>query len=445
MKKNPIKVSVIMPVFNVSLYLRPSLDSILSQTLSDIEVIAVDDGSTDGSFDILESYALRDDRVMVLHNGEPSAGAAGARNFGIRFAQGEYISVLDADDFFEKDMLEKAYCKAKETGADVVLYDGYRYDDKKGIDLKRSSILITGQIPPGKGCFAPWENSDRLFSMTLGAAWNVLFLRMLIRDHHLSFRGFMHGDDFEFVFMAFVHADRIAVLNERLVHYRVNRKGSLSDGISDYPLTCAESLLSFKGHLIADGQYERFRIGFVNFAASYIAFYLKSMTDIHNLRTLYNSLRDRYLSLLGLAKPGVPDLDGQDIKDVRLRELINMIKKEPLEEYLFCRMRKQFPFDETVSWKKTIPSGTRIVLYGADRNGLDVFHTIFWNLDYEVVLWVDEAHEKLGFPISAPEEIADVETDYVLITYLSKPLQEAALSELVKLGIDADKVICIGE
>lgn len=112
------KVSVIIPVYNTEKYLRKCLDSVCNQTLSDIEIICVNDCSTDNSFEILKEYALKDDRIKLIDFKE-NKGAAVARNTGIDEAKGEYIGFVDSDDFIDLDFYEKLYNKAIETGADV--------------------------------------------------------------------------------------------------------------------------------------------------------------------------------------------------------------------------------------------------------------------------------------------------------------------------------------
>ena len=101
-----IKVSVIMPVYNVEKYLHQCMDSLVQQTLTDIEIICVDDGSTDNSLAILQEYAQRDSRIIVLQ--QKNSGAGVARNTGMKIVKGEYLAIVDSDDFFELDMLEKA-------------------------------------------------------------------------------------------------------------------------------------------------------------------------------------------------------------------------------------------------------------------------------------------------------------------------------------------------
>lgn len=114
-----IKVSVIVPMYNVEEYLRECVDSILNQTLKDIEVILVDDGSPDHCGDIAEEYARKDSRVKVIH--QENAGLGPARNAGITEAVGEYVGFVDSDDWVRAKMFEKLYITAKENDSDIVI------------------------------------------------------------------------------------------------------------------------------------------------------------------------------------------------------------------------------------------------------------------------------------------------------------------------------------
>ncbi|MCQ2958500.1 MAG: glycosyltransferase, partial [Candidatus Gastranaerophilales bacterium] len=113
------EVSVIMPVYNTEKYLRECLDSIINQTLKDIEIICVDDGSKDDSGKILDEYAQKDNRIKVIHN--KNQGAAPSRNQGISIAQGKYLSILDSDDIFDTNMLELLFNKAEQNDADITI------------------------------------------------------------------------------------------------------------------------------------------------------------------------------------------------------------------------------------------------------------------------------------------------------------------------------------
>lgn len=107
--KKPL-ISVIVPIYNVELYLERCIISIITQTIHDIEIILIDDGSTDKSSVIADRYALKDDRILVVH--KPNGGLSDTRNAGIKLAKGEYLSFIDSDDWIESTMLESMYEKA---------------------------------------------------------------------------------------------------------------------------------------------------------------------------------------------------------------------------------------------------------------------------------------------------------------------------------------------
>ena len=115
-----IKVSVIIPVYNTENYLRACLDSVVNQTLRDIEIICVNDGSTDNSLSILKEYAQKDSRIVLIN--QKNAGVSVARNNAIAVAKGEYLAFLDSDDWFEPDAVETAYFKISQDKTDVVIF-----------------------------------------------------------------------------------------------------------------------------------------------------------------------------------------------------------------------------------------------------------------------------------------------------------------------------------
>lgn len=127
--KNAPKVSVIIPVYNVEQYLRECLDSVVNQTLKDIEIICVNDGSPDNSLAILEEYAAKDERIKIIN--KENGGLSSARNCAIPLAQGEYIGFVDSDDWIDLDFYEKLYNTAKEYNAEIACADLYRVSDTK--------------------------------------------------------------------------------------------------------------------------------------------------------------------------------------------------------------------------------------------------------------------------------------------------------------------------
>ena len=432
-----IKVSVVMAVYNSEKYIRQAVDSLIYQTLKEIEIILVDDGSKDSSLSILSEYAQNDNRIHVLENKEDSDGAAMARNLGVSAAKGEYLSVVDADDFFEPDMLEKAYQKAKQETAEVVIFDGFRFDDTNQVDLCRNTILCHDMLPEGfNGSYlAPQDNAEDLFRMTLGAAWNTLIALEHVRKHDLRFASFHHADDLEFVYLAFALSKRIAVLPERLIHYRVNINTSQAARVTEWPDTAWKAMLSFRKKLEDKGLFETYRTAFIRVAMKYQLFYLNSMKDCGSFIRLYRDLKDGKLKALGIA-----DATEEELHDEGFIEQRRLILSYEPEEYLFRKMNGMPPFDEAKAWKNGLPRGSRLVVYGADRLGVDVVHSILWNQDYKLTAWVDEQYESLGYPVQSPDMIKGMEYDYILIVSRSKENYERIRSMLEGRGIVTEKL-----
>ena len=123
-----VMVSVIIPVYNAEMYIAEGLDSLIHQTYSALEIICVDDGSTDGTYSILETYRLKESRIKLFRQDNQYAGAA--RNKGIGAAEGKYLLFVDADDFCREDMVEKLVNKAESESTNILIFDLNLYDDK---------------------------------------------------------------------------------------------------------------------------------------------------------------------------------------------------------------------------------------------------------------------------------------------------------------------------
>ena len=178
------KVSVIIPVYNVEKYLRECLNSVVNQTLKDIEIICVNDGSTDNSLAILQEYAKNDKRIVLINQENKNAGAA--RNTGLAHATGEYLSFLDSDDFFELNMLEEMYNSAKENSLDIVICDYDKYNTVEKIYKAPKKTLTTDSWD---GIIFNYKDvPDGIFTGFLIAAWNKMFSRKFIEKNNLKFQ-----------------------------------------------------------------------------------------------------------------------------------------------------------------------------------------------------------------------------------------------------------------
>ena len=189
------KISVIVPVYKVEQYLDRCMRSLLAQTLTDIEIILVDDGSPDRCPEMCDAYALQDPRIRVIH--KKNGGLGYARNSGLEIAQGEYIAFLDSDDYVAVDMYEKMYAAAKEYDADVVLagintVGGILFGDKAEIKQThcfRETELFVGaegrrKLLQGFIGAAPEEKDDSRYDF---AVWKNIYRGDMIRDHQVRF------------------------------------------------------------------------------------------------------------------------------------------------------------------------------------------------------------------------------------------------------------------
>ncbi|MDO4169282.1 MAG: glycosyltransferase family 2 protein [Lachnospiraceae bacterium] len=241
-----IKVSVIIPVYNGELYLRQCLDSVCGQTLKDIEIICVDDGSTDSSLEILKEYQEKDSRIQIYRQKNLYAGVA--RNTGKSHAIGEYLVFWDCDDFFELNALELMYKKASSLNADICVCGGNRYFDDKKKYMPSTDYLVKKRIP-GE-VFNRNSNEDYILSFTNPAAWNKLFRRKFIEKQRLDFQPVRNGNDVYFVMNSLCLADKITIVDKALVNYRTNQKQSLIGTLSKSPLAPIHTWMDTADNLI---------------------------------------------------------------------------------------------------------------------------------------------------------------------------------------------------
>ncbi len=435
-----IKVSVIVAAYNAEHFLKEAMDSLVSQTLREIEIICVDDDSTDKTYQIFQNYAMTDSRVKVVHIKHEGEGAAHARNVGLSMAQGEYVSILDADDFFEPDMLKKTYNKAKECDVDIVCFNAWEYDNIRKAD-RCLSIYLRTEFLPDKDVFRPEEYADTLFFLTCGAAWNSLFRVSMLREHSIDFFGVNHADDLVFTYLAFACCKKMTVLNERLLHYRFNVNTSQTARKSLWPESGYRASLCLKEKLIQKGKYEVYKVGYVRRAMDYALFYLETMDNIDTYHKLFFDLKNEYLDKLGVYD--IPDELYHDEHVIRKRELIkNATPEEFLFQYRKCELIPVSYNDilRGMTYMEVIPENSRVVLYGAGLLGSCVFTNFVFDKRREICAWVDKNYNKIGFPVQPPDVIKNIEFDICFVAIEDYDIFETVKKSLGTLGIPEEKV-----
>lgn len=227
-KRNELLVSIVVPVYKIEeKYLRECLDSLKNQTLKDIEIILVDDGSPDNCGQICDEYARLDNRFKVFH--KKNQGVSAARNDGIRHARGEWISFVDADDWVEERMCEAAYNKAVTEGVDIVFFGGYHnYSDASVTEIKPL---------PEDMLFAGKKDIEELKLLLLGRSYKSLVSKegsffcntvcklirtRMLQDNELFFdENFNYLEDCYFNIRLTEYCKSFYYLNECLYHYRM--------------------------------------------------------------------------------------------------------------------------------------------------------------------------------------------------------------------------------
>lgn len=212
-----MKISFIVPVYNGERYLRACLDSILGQSVQNIEVVAVNNGSIDNSQAVLTDYAAKDTRVRVL-NTPNAGGVSAARNLGFREARGDYVWFLDCDDVLLEGSAEKMLHRAEETGADLVAAGfRYLYDENgqtRAVDLPMADNLLEGTTL-----------ANAMHFTALGGC--KLWRAQMLRENHLQYPPYRIAEDVGFYLCALACCKRVAVMNHPVYDYRIHGSSSV--------------------------------------------------------------------------------------------------------------------------------------------------------------------------------------------------------------------------
>ena len=221
------KVSVIIPVYNTEKYLRECLDSVVNQTLRDIEIICVDDGSTDGSLEILHEYAAKDSRFSVFS--QENSGQSVARNVAMKCAHGKYFFFLDSDDYLETVALERMAVLADAEELDVVVCGRTIHYERDDL-LRELPPKTEERTPVQSGIAYMREAKNRRYYST--TATTKLVLRELVENYGISFPEGMIHEDALFIFLVFMAASRVVQIPDELYGRRIREGSTMTTPVS---------------------------------------------------------------------------------------------------------------------------------------------------------------------------------------------------------------------
>lgn len=370
-------ISIIVPIYNIAEYLPQCIESLLHQSFSDLEIILVDDGSTDGSFAICEHYRSQDTRIVVLH--KKNGGLVSARKAGIKAARGQYIAYVDGDDWIEPDMYEQMYQKLIQENVDVVMCG--RYEDTgrtrkavfHGIDEGRYEKKALQKVVYPKmiagGAFFEWGIFPGL--------WDKLYRRECIECFQLAVdERITMGEDAACVYPCLLNVNSIYVMKQCLYHYRQS------------------SMSMVKKVLTPEREQKQFHILY-----HFVNQHLEQYSNIFDLRQQW---KDYILFLM------VPRAD----------TLLEDIQKL---DYLF-------PFPQ-------VKRGSNIILYGMGTYGQRLYRYIKKTGICNIIMAADQNSEELkrqGFLAESPEKIADYSFDAIVVASSFFKVRHAIYLELVK-------------
>lgn len=432
---------MIIPVYNVEKYLEQCLRSVIKQTLTNIEIICVDDGSIDSSLKILYRMKDMDERIQIICQQNLSAGAA--RNQGLLAAKGEYLAFLDSDDFFEPDMLELAYNKAVETEADVVVYRSNLYDQITGefIDGRGS---VNEKYFPDMDVFSHKEVRKDFFGSFQGWPWDKLFKREFVQGNHIRFQEQKSINDLFFVYGALAKAERVTVIQNVLAHKRINNEGSISTvySKSDTWSCFYAALMKLKEQLEDWSIYEEVKQDYINYALFFSLWNINKFFHTDNFEILYGSLKNVWFKQMDILDYG-EDYFYNKGNYRRLRQILLTDAEQYKKQIFYLNSNTNFLFPCEPG-----QNAIKIVLYGAGNIGQECYEKIKNNGDFIICGWADQykaGSRCMGQLLCRAEDIRDLEFDYVLLAIKDGDIAASVLVMLKEMGIKSDRIILCGE
>ena len=349
MNKNNIKISTIMPVFNASKFLKQSIECVLNQTLKDIELICVDDGSTDNSLQIIEEYAKKDSRVKVVKQQNMTAGAA--RNNGLKYASGEFIHYFDADDWMKLNCYETLWNKVDGTDVDFCVFQFSTYNQvTKEFKTSPHKMLNTDQV-------TSFEEFPKFFLYNAVVPWNKIVRRKTILDNNLKYDEIVCANDRSFYFKLLTVSKKIKIIPDYLLFYRINNSGSLVGETRSKNFDC--HFKSFESTFeVYKNQPAEIQKMFIDITIKDFLNFFKKADDRFKLKIfvqLYNYFQKMDLSVFGEdLKPYSWNPDYQKIKNCRflIKELDYDEKQEETIKDLNTAIKAKNDFQKLSNYYK---------------------------------------------------------------------------------------------
>lgn len=302
------KLSIVAAVYNLEKYLPRCLDSLVNQTLQEIEILCVDDGSTDSAPQIIDEYEKKyPNKIKAFH--KPNGGEFTTRNYGLERATGEYVTFVDTDDWVEPDWAEKLYNAAKENDADIAVCAFER------IDLETNKVVSHDMTAYGNTVRKIAKNND--FPIFINPApWNKIYKREKVKDlRFMNFRGF---NDMIFLASSYTKIEKVAFIKDVLYHYYLRYDSQIHTVNEQDVINFKKYLLELKKLYIEENKYEDLK------------YILDMMVFIHlGTSVMYRASYDKNIDIKKMVKETIKYLD----------ENFSTWRKSPFLKFDYCVKR----------------------------------------------------------------------------------------------------------
>lgn len=325
--KSSAMVSVVIPCFNAEAYLPACLDSFIRQSFRNFELICVDDGSTDSTLSIIQSYAVRDRRISVVS--QSNKGAGRARNEGFRHAGGKYVLFFDADDIAMRRMLFELVAAAEKNNTDLTVCSSLLLDEA-GQKIKKCGWSVNHDVLPEKECFS-WKDIDHdFFTLFAWWPWDKLWKTSFLRSTGIVFDSLANTEDLFFCASNALLAGRICVADMPLVIHRVGVSSSRSENRDKHCCDFTESLLHLRDFMIVNSVYDSLERDFINYAVPFSLWNMETLSGRAFLK-VFTRLRESFfpeIKAFGREKGFIWDIRAGE----KLEKIYNQDASEALAE-----------------------------------------------------------------------------------------------------------------
>lgn len=359
-----MEVSVIIPTYNCGKFLKDSIGSLLRQSFGDFEIIVVDNKSTDNTVQTVKEFMKQDKRISLIELDENLKQGI-ARNIGVDAAKGEYIMFVDGDDKTAPDFIEKMYNKIKKDDADMTICRWAPFDNNTGIVNHKHGYANFHRLPEKyrNESFTWRDIKEELFSQS-NVPWDKIYKKSFLIDEEVKFPGGMFFEDNVFSFDAYMKAEKITILDECLIYYRVNRKQAVTARCDETFYDYLKIFECIKNNLGKQGCWQEMKYHFINYKVRSLFWWWKKI-KLKYKKTFFEMIKKDYIDMYNKEFSTIKDKRGVWTKTFFL---MNRVLDNNFLAYMFF-----------LYWDRIFR-----IEYGVDNHMLMLFSNYeFWYSNYD--------------------------------------------------------------